>query len=170
MDVKSLFVTQIGPACLCRWWACKPAPATTAAQTSLVLAAAFGDQAAAASAAGGTLAKELVDMLVISHAPRAKRSSKVVVKVALNRQGLPVPNTKVFVQVTTTDKAGGSSSTTTIASTTNRSGSATVVLPAKAKGTAGSRSIIQAFTNDARASGVKGGVAIMSQTGRMAWR
>jgi len=160
-------VTQMGTACLCRWWACKPAPATTTIQTSLVLAAISGDQAAAA-AAGEPLAKELVDMLVISHPSRAKRSSRVVVKVILNRQALPVPNTKVFVQVTTNSKAGASS-TTTIASNTGKSGFATVALPAKAKGAAGSRSIIHAFTNDARASGVKGGVAILSQRGRLSW-
>eukprot|EP00775_Hariotina_reticulata_P009167 gene9167-9335_t len=127
-----------------------------------------GDEATAA-AAGGPLANELVDLLVITHPSRAKKSRRVFVTVALNRQGLPVPDTTVFVQVTTSGQAGAASSTTTIASTTNSSGSATVVLPAKAKGAAGSRSVIQAFTNDARASGVKGGVAITSQPGRIVW-
>jgi len=74
--------------------------------------------------------------------------------VGRNRQGSPVAKTRVFVQVTTTTRARVST-TTTGAGVTRADGSVDVVLPGEAKGAAGSRSTIQAFTDDARASGVK---------------
>jgi hypothetical protein len=78
-----------------------------------------------------------------------------------------VAGAKVFVQVTTPSR--GKLRTTTLSGVTKADGTAVVEIPARARGAVGSRSIVEAFTIDARAQGAKGGVAVLSTRKRVTW-
>jgi hypothetical protein len=150
-----------------RWWACKPAATTSSTAAALVAAATSGEVSAAASTAVATLRRQLVDILVADVPARAPISGPVFATLTLNRQGSPVAGAKVFLQVTTVSK--GMSTTTTLPGVTRKDGTVKVSIPPRARGVAGSRSIIEAFTIDARAAGAKGGVAVLSTRKRLTW-
>jgi hypothetical protein len=155
--------------CLCcrRWWACKPAATTSSTAAGLVIAATSGEVSAAASTAAVALRQQLVDILVANVPARASVSGQVFVTLTLNRQGSPVSRARVYVQVTTTSR--GKSTTTTLPGVTKRDGTVKVAIPARARGVAGSRSTVEAFTIEARAAGAKGGVPVLSARKRVTW-
>ncbi|KAF8065624.1 celF [Scenedesmus sp. PABB004] len=156
------------------WWACKPAPATTSAQSSLLLAAlaegAGGDSLTAASSARAELERERLDLLVFTAAPRRVRAgARVRLALALSRQGAPVGGAGVYVTITTSGGGADAATATLGPFTTSADGSLRVTVPPRLRGVAGARSVVQAYTGDARAQGAKGGVAVMSGSARIAW-
>lgn len=152
---------------VCRWWACKPAATTSSTAAALVIAATSGEVSIAASTAAAALRRQLVDILVAEAPSRAPVSGPVFVTLTLNRQGDPVAGAKVYVQVTSVSK--GKSTTTTLAGVTKKDGTAKIAIPPRARGASGSRSIVEAFTTDARAQGAKAGVAVLSSRKRLTW-
>lgn len=128
---------------------------------------------ASSAAATELLQHDSVDALVVAAPSSAKPGSRAKLVVWLSRQGAPVAGVPLFVQIVTTAAASsgsGRSVTVTVMATTGSDGSAVVFVPPRARGAAGARSIISAFTADARAQGVKGGVPLASPRVRMAWR
>jgi hypothetical protein len=150
-----------------RWWACKPAATTSSTAAALVIAATSGEVSAAASTPATALRQQLVDILVLHVPARASPSGPIFATLTLNRQGSPVERARVYVQVTTTSR--GKSRTTTLPGVTKRDGTVKVAIPARARGVAGSRSIVQAFTIEARAQGAKGAVPVLSARKRVTW-
>lgn len=108
-----------------------------------------------------------MDLLALSVAKTARAGSRTVVSLALNRQGFPVKGATVFVQISTKNK--GKSTTVTVPVQTKADGTAKVAVPVSVRGQPGASSIIQASTNDARAQGVKGSVAILSIPAKLSW-
>jgi hypothetical protein len=150
-----------------RWWACKPAATTSSTAAALVIAATSGEVSAAAATAATALRQQLVDILVLDVPDRASVNGAVFATLTLNRQGLPVGRARLYVQVTSTIR--GKSRTTTLPGVTKRDGTVKVAIPARARGVAGSRSIVEAFTIEARAQGAKGGVPVLSARKRVTW-
>jgi len=169
----------------CRWWACKPAPSATSALTSLVKAAtpqlaivAAGGPVSAASipsvevtaaavTARAALQDTKWDVIAVTAPRRAKAGTSPTIALTLNRQGSPVADTTVFVQITTTRR--GKATTVTEAVTTAADGTASLAAPDSVVGAKGARSVVEAFTNDARAMGAKGSVAVVSTKNRIIW-
>lgn len=181
----------------CRWWACKPAPTTTSALTSLVVAAtpqlalaaeAIAGQPISAAAAAATaespeiqaatasaraaLADVRHDLVAVIAPRRIKAGASPTLAITVNRQGEPVADATVFVQITTKRRGGGGAgggSTVTVSVTTGPDGTASLAVPEAVQGVKGARTTIEAFTNDARAMGVKGSVPVVSARRRMVW-
>lgn len=170
---------------ICRWWACKPAPVAPASMVALVAqatpqltamsSAALVDTAslmspavvAAAETARTALQDVQLDVLALVTPRRVKSGSKATIALTLNRQGAPVQNATVFVQMTT--RRGARSITLTVPVTTGADGTASVTVPARVQGRKGSRTVVEAFTGEARAMGAKGDVAVVSNRGRIVW-
>lgn len=115
-----------------------------------------------------------MDVVAIAAPRRVKAGSEPpTLAVTVNRQGAPVPNATVFVQITTTRRGGGvagsAAQTVTLPVTTGADGTAAVTMPKAVVGVPGSRTVVQAFTNEGRAIGAKGSVALGSTRKRMLW-
>jgi hypothetical protein len=122
---------------------------------------------AAAAAARTALQDVQLDVLALVAPRRVTRGTKPTIALTLNRQGSPVQNATVFVQMTTS--RAGRSVTVTVPVTTGADGTASVAVPARVQGRRGSRTVVEAFTSEARAVGAKGDVAVVSNRGRMVW-
>lgn len=122
---------------------------------------------AAAAAARTALQDVQLDVLAIVVPRRVTRGMKPTIALTLNRQGVPVQNATVFVQMTT--RRGGQSTTVTLPVTTSADGTASIAVPARVQGRRGSRTTVEAFTSEARAVGAKGDVAVVSNRARMVW-
>lgn len=112
-----------------------------------------------------------MDVVAIAAPRRVQAGSEPpTLAVTVNRQGEPVPDATVFVQITTTRRGRGrASQTVTIPVTTGADGTAAVAMPKAVVGVPGSRTVVQAFTNEGRAIGAKGSVALGSTRKRMLW-
>lgn len=169
----------------CRWWACKPAPIATSEITNLVRAAtpqlaiepagpvgASSTAAAEAATAAVTSARAALqdvkwDVVAVSAPRRAQSGSAPTIAITVNRQGSPLAGATVYVQIAT--RRNGKTTTVTVPVTTQADGTATVAVPVSVQGTKGARSVVEAFTNDARAMGAKGTVSVLSTRNRITW-
>lgn len=111
-----------------------------------------------------------MNVVAIAAPRRVKAGSEPpTLPVTVNRQGAPVPDATVFVQITTTRRGRAGSQTVTLPITTGAGGTAAVTMPKAVVGIPGSRTVVQAFTNEGRAIGAKGSVALGSTRKRMLW-
>jgi hypothetical protein len=126
-------------------------------------------EAAAVQTARAALQEVPYDVVAVAAQRRVKSGSEPTIAVTVNRQGAPVPGATVFVQITTTRRGTKSTKTVTVPVTTGEDGTASLTIPRSVKGANGSRTVIEAFTNEGRAMGAKGSVALGSVRKRMVW-
>jgi uncharacterized GH25 family protein len=112
-----------------------------------------------------------MDVVAIAAPRRVKAGDDLpTLAVTVNRQGAPVPDATVYVQITTSRRGGNrASQTVTVPVTTGADGTAALTMPKAVAGVPGSRTVVQAFTNEGRAIGAKGVVAVGSTRKRMVW-
>jgi hypothetical protein len=126
-------------------------------------------ETSAVQAARSALQEAPYDVIAVVAQRRVKVGSEPTIAVTVNRQGAPVPGATVFIQITTTRRGTKSTRTVTVPVTTGEDGTATLTVPRSVKGASGSRTVIEAFTNEGRAMGAKGVVALGSVRKRMVW-